>query len=106
VIDSSLKSVRRSSYNSKKLRQTDIARSQGRQRPRQFKQDIRQRLRLGYRGRRRRLRRLLNKPCARRLAELINDSNKLSKRPRRVRSAASRLLQSYLKKESCHEAYR
>jgi hypothetical protein len=59
----------------------------------QFKQGARQRLRLGYRGRRRKLIELLNRPIGQLLAGLINDSNKLSIPPRRVRSAASRLLQ-------------
>jgi hypothetical protein len=93
VSDSSSRSVRSSSYNIKKLRQIDIAKSQDRQRLRRFMQDVRQRLRLEYQGRRRRLRRLLNRPCAWQLAGLINDSNKLSNIPKRVRSAASRLLQ-------------
>jgi hypothetical protein len=64
-----------------KLRQRSIARSQGRRR-----------LRLGYQGRRRRLRRLQNRPRTRQLAGLIH-SSKLSKPPKRVRSTASRLLQ-------------
>ena len=96
--DSSLRSVRSNSYNIKKLRQIDITRSQGRLRLRQFKQGVRQRLKLEYQGRRRRLRRLLNRPHTRQLTGLINDLNKLLKIPKRVRSAASRLLQKLPKK--------
>ena len=98
MIDSSLRSARRSSCNTKKLRQTGIAMRQGRLRLRQFKQGARQRLRLGYRGRRRKLIELLNRPLGQPLAGLINDSNKLSKSPRRVRNAASRLLQKLPRK--------
>jgi hypothetical protein len=96
VIDSSLRSVRRSSYNTKKLRQKGIARRQSRLRLRQFKQDIRQRLRLGYQGRRGKLIELLNRPLEQLLAGFINNSNKLSKPLRRVRSAALSLLQELL----------
>ena len=81
MIDSSLRSVRRSSYNTKKLRQTDIVRRQSRLRLRQFKRGVRQRLRLGYRGRRRMLIKLLNRPLEQLLAGLINNSNKLLNLP-------------------------
>jgi hypothetical protein len=92
VIDSSLKSARRSRHNTKKLRQIGVAKRQGRLRLRKLKRGVRQRLRLGYRGRRRKLIKLLNRPLGHLLAGLINDPNKLLKPPKRVRSAGLRLL--------------
>jgi hypothetical protein len=83
-----LKERERSSYNTKKLRQTGIVRRQGRLRLRQFKRGVMQRLRLGYRGRRRKLIELLNRPLGQLLVGLINASNKLLKLPKRLRSAA------------------
>jgi hypothetical protein len=96
VIDSSLKSAKRSNYNIKKPRQAGIVKRQGKLRLRQFKRGVRQRLRLEYRGRRRKLIELLNRPLGQLLAGLINDSNKLLKPPRRIRSGASRLLRKPL----------
>ena len=48
MIDSSLRSARRSRHNTKKLRQIGVAKRQGRLRTRKFKRGVRQRLRLGY----------------------------------------------------------
>jgi hypothetical protein len=70
------KYVINSSCNTKKLRL------------RKFKRDVRQRLRLGYQGRRRKVIELLNRPTGQLFAGLINDLNKLSKPSKRVRSAA------------------
>ena len=92
MFNGSLRSARRSSYNTRKLRQVSIARRQGRPRLRQFKRGVWQRLRLGYRGRRRKLIELLKRPPGQLLAGLINDSNKLSKPLRWVRITALRLL--------------
>ena len=96
MIDSSLRSARRSSYNTKKLRQTGIVRRQGRLRLRQFKRGVGQRLRLGYRGRRRMLIELLIRPLGQLLARLTNDLSKLSKPLRSVRSAALMLSRDLL----------
>jgi hypothetical protein len=79
VIDSSLRSVRSFNYNTKKLRRIGIARRQGRRRLRQFMQGVRQRLRLGYQGRRRQLIELLRRSLGQLLVGLNNDSNKLLK---------------------------
>jgi hypothetical protein len=98
VIDSSSRSVRSNSYNTKKLRRIGIARRQDRLRLRQFMQGVTQRLTLGYRGRRRNLIELLNRPLGQVLVELNNDFNKLKKHPKRVRIIGSRLLLRQLQK--------
>jgi hypothetical protein len=93
MIASSFKSARRSSCSTKKLRQIGVAKRQGRLRMRKFKRGVRQRLRRGYRGRRRKLIELLNRPPGQLLAGLSNDLNKLLNLPKGVRSTASRPLQ-------------
>jgi hypothetical protein len=100
VSDNSSRSVRSSSYNTKKLRQVGIARRVVRLRLRRFKRGVMSRLRLGYQGRREKLIELLNRPLEQLLVELNNNFNKLEKRPKRVRSIASMLLLRQLKKES------
>jgi hypothetical protein len=57
-----LKEHEGSSYNTKKLRQTGIARRQVRLRMMQFKRGVAQKFRLRYRGRRGKLIELLNRP--------------------------------------------
>jgi hypothetical protein len=104
VIDSSLRSAR-SSYNTEKLRQTGIVRRQGRLRLRQFKRGVRQRLRLGYQGRRRKLIELVNRPPWQLLAGLVNDLNKLSKSPKEYEAQPQGFCKSYHEKESCCKAY-
>jgi hypothetical protein len=81
-----------------RLRQTGIVSRQGRLRLRQFKQGVRQKLRLGYGGRRRKPIELLKRLLGQLLVGLINDSNKLLNPSKRVRSAASRLLQKLSQK--------
>jgi hypothetical protein len=71
-------------------------RRQGRLRLRRFKRGVRQRLRLEYPGRKRKLIKLLNRPLGQLLTGLINNLNKLLKPPSRVRSTALRLLPKLL----------
>jgi hypothetical protein len=73
VIDSSFKSARRSRHPPKKLKQIGVAKRQGKLRLMKFKRGVRQRLRLGYQGRRRKLIKLLNRPLGQLFAGLSND---------------------------------
>jgi hypothetical protein len=85
VIASSKKSLRRSIYNTRKLRQLAYIRRRGGRSLRQLRQSMQQEQQLSWWGRERRLVRLLIKPHKPQLVELNNDSNKLKNLPKEAR---------------------